>query len=55
MGGDTDGLLEKLVPGRHRGVQLITYSWELADQILQVRDGSIFKNHHLNSQTFMTP
>jgi hypothetical protein len=50
-----DGLLEKFVPGGHRGVQLIAYSWELADRNLQVRDGSVFLNHHLTSQAFMTP
>jgi hypothetical protein len=34
-----DGLLEKFVPGGHRGVQLIAYSWELADDILSVGGG----------------
>jgi hypothetical protein len=33
-----DGLLEKFVPDGHRGVQLIAYSWELADRILSVGD-----------------
>ena len=36
-----DGLLEKFVPGGHRGVQLIAYSWELADRILSVGDGLV--------------
>jgi|GEM_PF-3494830 hypothetical protein len=34
-----DGLLEKFVPGGYRGVQLMAYSWELADRILSVGDG----------------
>ena len=38
-GGDMDGLLEKFVPGGYRGVQLMAYSWELADRILSVGDG----------------
>jgi len=29
--------------------------WELADQIIQVRDGSVFMSHHVSSQTIMTP
>jgi len=29
--------------------------WELADRNLQVRDGSVFLNHHPSSQAFMTP
>jgi hypothetical protein len=37
-----DGLLEKFVPSGHRGVQLIAYSWELADSILSVGSGSVF-------------
>jgi len=36
-----DGLLEKFVPGGYRGVQLMAYSWELADQILTVGDGHV--------------
>ena len=36
-----DGLLEKFVPDGHRGVQLIAYSWELADRILSVGDGRV--------------
>jgi len=41
-GGDMDGLLEKFVPGGHRGVQLIAYSWELADRILSIGGGCVF-------------
>ena len=40
-GGDMDGLLEKFVPGGHRGVQLIAYSWELADYVLSVGSGCV--------------
>jgi hypothetical protein len=36
-----DGLLEKFVPSGHRGVQLIAYSWELADSILSVVGGCV--------------
>jgi hypothetical protein len=36
-----DGLLEKFVPGGYRGVQLMAYSWELADRILSVGDGRV--------------
>jgi len=36
-----DGLLEKFVPSGHRGVQLIAYSWELADSILSVGGGCV--------------
>jgi hypothetical protein len=36
-----DGLLEKFVPDGHRGVQLIAYSWELADSILSVGGGCV--------------
>ena len=46
-----DGLLEKFVPGGHRGVQLIAYSWELADRILSVRDGQIVAQ---NQETAVT-
>jgi hypothetical protein len=38
-----DGLLEKFVPGGHRGVQLIAYSWELADSILAVGGGGVLR------------
>ena len=37
-----DGLLEKFVPGGHRAVQLIAYSWELADRILSIGGGCVF-------------
>jgi hypothetical protein len=40
-----DGLLEKFVPGGHRGVQLIAYSWELADSILAVGGGGVVVGH----------
>ena len=36
-----DGLLEKFVPGGYRGVQLMAYSWELADRILPVGGGCV--------------
>jgi len=36
-----DGLLEKFVPSGHRGVQLIAYSWELADTILSIGGGRV--------------
>jgi hypothetical protein len=36
-----DGLLEKFVPGGHHGVQLIAYSWELADYVLSVGSGCV--------------
>jgi len=36
-----DGLLEKFVPSGHRGVQLIAYSWELADTVLSVGGGCV--------------
>jgi len=36
-----DGLLEKFVPGGYRGVQLMAYSWELADRILLAGDGGV--------------
>jgi hypothetical protein len=36
-----DGLLEKFVPAAHRSVQLIAYSWELADRILEVHGGQV--------------
>lgn len=36
-----DGLLEKFVPGGYRGVQLMAYSWELADRILEVHGGQV--------------
>ena len=36
-----DGLLEKFVPAGHRGVQLIAYSWELADSVLSVGGGCV--------------
>jgi hypothetical protein len=36
-----DGLLEKFVPDGHRGVQLIAYSWELADSILSLGGGCV--------------
>ena len=38
-----DGLLEKFVPGGYRGVQLMAYSWELADNILSVGGGCMVK------------
>ena len=36
-----DGLLEKFVPGGYRGVQLMAYSWELADTALSVGGGCV--------------